>query len=127
MLNGRKKILYVNDVLGGISRITFQMGVPTLPHKKMLDAIEILAGPWRRWCAESLAPSHGLDESIREKAKSPALMNRGGASCCWFCAEWARLKSCPYADRLVRARAAGGRSGLLFMATSWVALLAREW
>jgi len=37
-----KKILYVNDVLGGISRITFQMGVSTLPHQKMLDAIEIL-------------------------------------------------------------------------------------
>src|ERR1700726_2012433 len=37
-----KKILYVNEVLGGISRITFQMGVSTLPHQKMLDAIEIL-------------------------------------------------------------------------------------
>src|SRR6202030_1237247 len=37
-----KKILYVNDVLGGISRITFQMGVSTLPPQKMLRAIEIL-------------------------------------------------------------------------------------
>src|SRR6266853_997086 len=37
-----KNILYLNEVLGGISRITFQMGVSTLPHKKMLDAIEIL-------------------------------------------------------------------------------------
>ena len=37
-----KKILYVNDVLGGISRVTFQMGVSTLPHEKMLHAIEIL-------------------------------------------------------------------------------------
>jgi probable LLM family oxidoreductase len=37
-----KKILYVNEVLGGISRITFQMGVSTLPHRKMLRAIEIL-------------------------------------------------------------------------------------
>src|SRR5579862_7270479 len=37
-----EKILYVNDVLGGISRITFQMGVSTLPHQKMLRAIEIL-------------------------------------------------------------------------------------
>jgi alkanesulfonate monooxygenase SsuD/methylene tetrahydromethanopterin reductase-like flavin-dependent oxidoreductase (luciferase family) len=36
------KILYVNEVLGGISRITFQMGVSTLPHQKMLHAIEIL-------------------------------------------------------------------------------------
>jgi hypothetical protein len=32
----------VNEVLGGISRVTFQMGVSTLPHQKMLDAIEIL-------------------------------------------------------------------------------------
>jgi probable LLM family oxidoreductase len=37
-----EKILYVNDALGGISRITFQMGVSTLPHQKMLRAIEIL-------------------------------------------------------------------------------------
>jgi probable LLM family oxidoreductase len=37
-----EKILYVNEVLGGISRVTFQMGVSTLPHQKMLRAIEIL-------------------------------------------------------------------------------------
>jgi probable LLM family oxidoreductase len=37
-----KKILYVNEVLGGLSRVTFQMGVSTLPHPKMLRAIEIL-------------------------------------------------------------------------------------
>src|SRR6202047_1003455 len=36
------KMLYVNEALGGISRITFQMGVSTLPHEKMLRAIEIL-------------------------------------------------------------------------------------
>src|SRR6202522_2742616 len=36
------KILYDNEVLGGISRITFQMGVSTLPHHKMLHAIELL-------------------------------------------------------------------------------------
>jgi probable LLM family oxidoreductase len=37
-----EKILYVNEALGGISRLTFQMGVSTLPHPKMLRAIEIL-------------------------------------------------------------------------------------
>src|SRR3982074_209314 len=37
-----RKILYVNEALGGISRLTFQMGVSTLPHEKMLRAIEIL-------------------------------------------------------------------------------------
>lgn len=36
------KILYVNEVLGGISRISFQMGASALPHPKMLRAIEIL-------------------------------------------------------------------------------------
>src|SRR6202140_3304389 len=37
-----EKILYVNEALGGLSRITFQMGVSTLAHHKMLRAIEIL-------------------------------------------------------------------------------------
>jgi probable LLM family oxidoreductase len=37
-----KKILYVNEALAGVSRVTFQMGVSTLPHPKMLRAIEIL-------------------------------------------------------------------------------------
>ena len=37
-----KKILYVNEALGGVTRITFQMGVSTLPHQKMLRAIELL-------------------------------------------------------------------------------------
>jgi probable LLM family oxidoreductase len=37
-----EKLLYVNEALGGLARVTFQMGVSTLPHKKMLRAIEIL-------------------------------------------------------------------------------------
>jgi alkanesulfonate monooxygenase SsuD/methylene tetrahydromethanopterin reductase-like flavin-dependent oxidoreductase (luciferase family) len=37
-----RKILYVDEALGGVSRITFQMGVSTLSHAKMLRAIEIL-------------------------------------------------------------------------------------
>jgi probable LLM family oxidoreductase len=37
-----EKILCVDEALGGLSRITFQMGVSTLPHQKMLRAIEIL-------------------------------------------------------------------------------------
>jgi alkanesulfonate monooxygenase SsuD/methylene tetrahydromethanopterin reductase-like flavin-dependent oxidoreductase (luciferase family) len=37
-----KKIQDVDKALGAISRITFQMGVSTLPHQKMLRAIEIL-------------------------------------------------------------------------------------
>src|ERR1700674_3266527 len=37
-----EKILCVNEVLGGLSRITFQMGVSALPHEKMLRSIELL-------------------------------------------------------------------------------------
>jgi hypothetical protein len=41
------KIQYDNEVPGGISRVTFQMGVSTLPHEKMPRAIEILGTPGR--------------------------------------------------------------------------------
>ncbi|MGA7629992.1 MAG: LLM class flavin-dependent oxidoreductase [Terriglobales bacterium] len=37
-----RKIRYVNEVLGGLTRITFQMGVSALPHEKMLRSIELL-------------------------------------------------------------------------------------
>src|SRR3989454_8924492 len=37
-----QKILYVNEILGGLSRITFQLGVSPLPHEKMLRSIELL-------------------------------------------------------------------------------------
>src|SRR5258707_10784005 len=40
-----QKILYVNEALGGLSRITFQIGVSALPHKKMLRSIELLGTP----------------------------------------------------------------------------------
>jgi probable LLM family oxidoreductase len=36
------KILYVNEALGGLSRITFQMSVSTLTHRKLMRSIEIL-------------------------------------------------------------------------------------
>jgi probable LLM family oxidoreductase len=37
-----EKVMYVDEVLGGLSRITFQMGVSALPHEKMLRSIELL-------------------------------------------------------------------------------------
>lgn len=37
-----EKILYVNEALGGLARVTFQMGVSALPHQKMLRSIELL-------------------------------------------------------------------------------------
>jgi probable LLM family oxidoreductase len=37
-----EKIIDVNEALGGISRATFQMGVSSLPHSKMMRSIELL-------------------------------------------------------------------------------------
>ena len=37
-----EKILRMNESLGGISRLTFQMSVAALPHAKLLRAIELL-------------------------------------------------------------------------------------
>jgi probable LLM family oxidoreductase len=37
-----EKILYISGALGGLSRITFQMSVSTLPHAKLRRAIELL-------------------------------------------------------------------------------------
>jgi probable LLM family oxidoreductase len=41
--NVAAKLLRINDSLGGIARVTFQMTVATLPHAKMMNAINILA------------------------------------------------------------------------------------
>ena len=38
-----EKLLRINDSLGGVDRVTFQMTVATIPHAKMLHAIEVLA------------------------------------------------------------------------------------
>jgi alkanesulfonate monooxygenase SsuD/methylene tetrahydromethanopterin reductase-like flavin-dependent oxidoreductase (luciferase family) len=53
------KILYIHEALGGISRITFQMGVSTLPHAKMLHAIEILGNRVAPMVREELGVSTG--------------------------------------------------------------------
>ena len=37
-----KRVLSVNEVLGGISRLNFQMTVAAISHSKMMRAIEIL-------------------------------------------------------------------------------------
>ncbi|MBB5375667.1 putative LLM family oxidoreductase [Deinococcus metalli] len=39
-----EKALWVNDVLGGIDRLTFQMTNVLLPHAGMLEAIDLLGG-----------------------------------------------------------------------------------
>jgi probable LLM family oxidoreductase len=37
-----EKVLYTNEALGGVNRLDFQMTAATLPHAKMMHAIEIL-------------------------------------------------------------------------------------
>src|SRR6266481_3428855 len=53
-----EKILRVNEVLGGLSRITFQMGVSALPHEMMLRSIELLGTQVAPIVRKELAASH---------------------------------------------------------------------
>jgi probable LLM family oxidoreductase len=48
------KILSIDESLGGIARITFQMSVSTLPHSKMRRAIEILGNDLARLVRDQL-------------------------------------------------------------------------
>ena len=52
-----EKILHVNEWLGGISRLTFQMSVAALPHAKIMRAIEILGTQIRPMVRAALASS----------------------------------------------------------------------
>src|SRR5205085_5302279 len=58
-----EKILRVNESLGGISRITFQMSVAALPHAKLMRAIGPLGArvtPLVRTALASEAPATAL-------------------------------------------------------------------
>jgi probable LLM family oxidoreductase len=50
-----RKILHIHESLGGITRLTFQMGVSTLPQPKMMRAIEILGTQVKPLLRERLA------------------------------------------------------------------------
>jgi len=52
-----EKILQINEVLGGISRLTFQMSVAALPRAKMLRAVELLGTEVAPMVRTSLASS----------------------------------------------------------------------
>jgi probable LLM family oxidoreductase len=65
-----EKILYDNEVLGGISRITFQMGVSTLPHQKMMHAIEILGTKVAPIVRKALGESAPQAEGVPVRASS---------------------------------------------------------
>jgi len=69
-----EKILRVNESLGGISRITFQMSVAALPHAKMLRAIELLGTAVAPMVRNSLASS-------QPQRVLPALDRLAAANC----------------------------------------------
>jgi probable LLM family oxidoreductase len=52
-----EKILKINEDLGGISRLTFQMSVASLAHDKLMHAIEILGAQVAPTVRKQLAPS----------------------------------------------------------------------
>ena len=51
-----EKILYVNEALGGIARLNFQMSVATLSHEKLLSAIQLLGTKVAPVIRKALAP-----------------------------------------------------------------------
>jgi probable LLM family oxidoreductase len=51
-----EKILYENEVLGGISRLTIQLTSGTLPHQKVMHAIELLGTRVAPLVRKELAP-----------------------------------------------------------------------
>lgn len=55
-----EKILHVNEILGGISRLTFQMSVATMPQETLLHAIELLGTRLRRIIRKHLPTSSPL-------------------------------------------------------------------
>ena len=66
-----EKILYMNESLGGISRLTFQMSVAALPHAKLMHAIELLGTRVAPLVRAALAS---------EKVAAPLLMNTPAAA-----------------------------------------------
>lgn len=61
-----EKILRVNEALGGLSRVNFQMTIAAVPHRQMLRAIEILGtrvAPLVRQSLAAAASAHVYWES----------------------------------------------------------------
>jgi probable LLM family oxidoreductase len=52
-----EKLLYLNETLGGVARLSFQMSVATLPHAKLMRATELLGGEVAPSIRKVLAPA----------------------------------------------------------------------
>ena len=62
-----EKILRVNESLGGISRLTFQMSVADLPHAKLMRAIELLGTRVAPLVRTALAPATAVLSSTKSE------------------------------------------------------------
>ncbi|CAN5543266.1 LLM class flavin-dependent oxidoreductase [soil metagenome] len=51
------KILYVNEALGGVARLNFQMSVATLSHERLLSAIELIGTKVAPMIRKALSPA----------------------------------------------------------------------
>jgi alkanesulfonate monooxygenase SsuD/methylene tetrahydromethanopterin reductase-like flavin-dependent oxidoreductase (luciferase family) len=60
-----EKILHMNESLGGISRLTFQMSVAALPHSKLMHAIELLGMRVAPLVRTALAPKTATSPLLR--------------------------------------------------------------
>jgi probable LLM family oxidoreductase len=58
-----QKVLYINEVLGGVDRVTFQMTNVLLPHTKMLHAIDLLGQQVIGLVQERLSAAQALTRS----------------------------------------------------------------
>src|SRR5262245_55697671 len=67
-----EKILQVNEVLGGISRFTFQMSVAALPHAKLLRAFELIGPHVETMLPNSLASIQSPRRPLPTKAARAA-------------------------------------------------------
>jgi probable LLM family oxidoreductase len=67
-----QKVLYVNEALGGLSRITFQMGVSALRQEKMLRSIELLGTRVARMVNQELRPAPESRHRPAQSASKPS-------------------------------------------------------
>jgi len=59
-----EKIGRYDEVLGGISRITFQMNAASLPHRKLMQAIEVIGTR----VAPALSQGLAVESNLHERA-----------------------------------------------------------
>jgi probable LLM family oxidoreductase len=71
-----EKILYENEELGGISRLTIQLTSGTLPHAKVLHAIELLGTRVAPLVRKGLESSKQIKGTEREKSEAKVTPKR---------------------------------------------------